>query len=390
MEPLCPKVPAAAEPKADFSPLPISRATDAELKKELQATSQSEIVRGLLEAVHGLMAVLNEKRQILALNDSMLQSLGVDNMDKMLGLRLGEAFHCIHAERAPSGCGSSEYCPSCGAAIAQVIALAFSRPAEQLCALEVPGADSNHNLFFRVRAAPLSLAGHRFVLLFLQDVSQEQRAAALERTFLYDLRNTTTGLTLGTGLLEQCAPDEAKEIVRDIMHVATRLSREIELQRCLADSSTKTFQQNQSKFSLAHFFAELQRTCHHHPALQDKRLEITPPQPDRTLHADTTILHQIVYNMILNALEATEAGGIVKLTAHRDGAQETFEVKNIGYIQPEIARRIFQKNFSTKGVLGHGLGTYSMKLLGEKLLGGRVSFTSSRTEGTCFKFELLA
>ena len=49
--------------------------------------------------------------------------------------------------------------------------------------------------------------------------------------------------------------------------------------------------------------------------------------------------------------------------------------------------KIFQRSFSTKGE-GRGLGTYSMKLLTERYLGGRVSFTTSADEGTIFKVAL--
>ena len=45
--------------------------------------------------------------------------------------------------------------------------------------------------------------------------------------------------------------------------------------------------------------------------------------------------------------------------------------------------QIFQRSFSTKGS-GRGVGTYSIKLLGEQYLRGRVGFTSSETDGTAF------
>ena len=52
----------------------------------------------------------------------------------------------------------------------------------------------------------------------------------------------------------------------------------------------------------------------------------------------------------------------------------------------EAGSRIFQRNFSTKEQDGRGIGTFSMKLFGEKILGGQVSFTTSKTGGTTFKF----
>ncbi|MGD9188216.1 MAG: ATP-binding protein, partial [Desulfobacteraceae bacterium] len=59
-------------------------------------------------------------------------------------------------------------------------------------------------------------------------------------------------------------------------------------------------------------------------------------------------------------------------------------------IAPSITRRIFQRNFSTKNESGRGLGTYSMKLIGEQLLGGRVYFETSKQAGTSFFIELPA
>jgi sensor histidine kinase regulating citrate/malate metabolism len=59
-------------------------------------------------------------------------------------------------------------------------------------------------------------------------------------------------------------------------------------------------------------------------------------------------------------------------------------VHNDAPIPREVRLQIFQRAFSTKGP-GRGLGTYSMKLLSQRYLGGDVSFTSSEEGGTTFK-----
>lgn len=369
-------------------PVPPGRTDGAALVQEISAVSHNPVLDSLLEAVHGLMAVLNENRQILALNDTLLEALGAKNLKQILGLRLGEAVHCIHAENAPGGCGTTEFCPTCGAAIAQVIALTQKHACEQLCAIEVPGENGQSNLFFRVRASPLSLAGHRYILLFLQDVSQEQRAAMLEQTFLHDLRNTATGLSLGASELAAAINGPESPLALDVLYLAERLTREIELQRCLAHSSIKNFACQPAPLLVDKLFEELARSTRHHPAYSGRKIDFAPPHPDHMLSTDLTILHRILANMIINALEAIEPGAGVKITAQRDAKRERFTVWNPGCIPPAIARRIFQRNFSTKGKLGRGLGTYAMKLLGEQLLGGQVSFTTSPEAGTCFTLEL--
>jgi sensor histidine kinase regulating citrate/malate metabolism len=92
--------------------------------------------------------------------------------------------------------------------------------------------------------------------------------------------------------------------------------------------------------------------------------------------------------MITNALEATAEEGIVKVWLEQKDGLLSFCMWNRQVIPPHIALRVFQRNFSTKEGAGRGIGTYSMKLFGEKILGGQVSFTTSPEEGTVFRFSL--
>jgi sensor histidine kinase regulating citrate/malate metabolism len=55
---------------------------------------------------------------------------------------------------------------------------------------------------------------------------------------------------------------------------------------------------------------------------------------------------------------------------------------------PSVAQKqIFQRSFSTKGS-NRGLGTYSMKLLGENYLKGAVDFESDEEDRTTFYVKL--
>ena len=92
--------------------------------------------------------------------------------------------------------------------------------------------------------------------------------------------------------------------------------------------------------------------------------------------------------MIINALEASDEEGVVQVYIKHEDPVLAFYVQNSQVIPEDIGRRIFQRNFSTKVESGRGIGTFSMKLFGEKFLGGQVSFTSSKEEGTIFRFSL--
>ena len=92
--------------------------------------------------------------------------------------------------------------------------------------------------------------------------------------------------------------------------------------------------------------------------------------------------------MVINAFEAIDDEGIVYLTINADNENFCFTVSNEGFIPESISKRIFQKNFSTKANWGRGLGTYSIKLLGEEILGGKVGFETSPDSGTEFWLKL--
>ena len=62
----------------------------------------------------------------------------------------------------------------------------------------------------------------------------------------------------------------------------------------------------------------------------------------------------------------------------------TFE----GVMPEDTQMQVFQRSFSTKAASGRGIGTHSMKLFGERYLGGKVAFTSRESEGTTFTLTL--
>ena len=61
---------------------------------------------------------------------------------------------------------------------------------------------------------------------------------------------------------------------------------------------------------------------------------------------------------------------------------------NAGSMPDAVRDQVFQRSFTTKPGPGRGIGTYSIKLLTERYLGGVVSFTTSPAGGTTFTVSL--
>lgn len=109
---------------------------------------------------------------------------------------------------------------------------------------------------------------------------------------------------------------------------------------------------------------------------------------DATIVSDGAILRRIIGNLVKNALEASALGGTVTLSAAREGEGVVFVVHNAEVMTEEVQLQLFQRSFSTKSSEGRGIGTYSVKLFGERYLKGKVEFTSSAPAGTTFRFTV--
>ncbi len=355
-----------------------------DLQKEIRIVEENPILSGLLHSVSGILAILNEQRQIIALNDSLLDMLGIDNPSQVLGLRPGEAIHCIHAKDEPAGCGTTKFCSSCGAAIAIVSSFSENIPVEKICALTAQKGSKNVDMALLVKAHPIEIEKQRFLLLFLQDITLQQQRAALERTFFHDMNNMLNILLQASELLLEDFPDELSET---IYQTAIRLHKEVAIQRCLAETETSSYQPLWHEYRVEKIFTELQSLFANHPAKIGKAIEFSNFFPVTTIKTDVSALLRILSNMLINALEATAENGVVKIWSELKENSLNFHVWNDKEIPENIRGRIFQRNFSTKKQAGRGIGTYSMKLFGEKILGGQVDFTSSKEEGTIFRFS---
>lgn len=361
------------------------RSSKEQLASEIEVIEQSPVVNILMNCTGGFLAMLNEQRQVVAVNTSFLQYLGIDDPVSATGLRPGEVLHCVHAHEAPSGCGTTRYCTTCGAAIAMVACQADNKPIDRTCELVIDNGKTLVDLVFAVRAFPLDLEGRSFILFFLRDVTRQQQQAALERTFFHDISNVLNGL-LGASELLRLRPGQ-RETAEIVYRHAVRLVKDVSLQKNLIASG-----EGDSKTSLVvvtsdQIIGELEDIFANHPEVQQKELLVTHPIPVLTFTTDPVLYLRVASNMVTNALEATDPSGTVKVWLESSEGTIDFKVWNRQQIPEDVALRVFQKNFSTKGGEGRGIGAYAMKLVGETLMGGSVTFSSS-DEGTVFSFSL--
>ena len=101
--------------------------------------------------------------------------------------------------------------------------------------------------------------------------------------------------------------------------------------------------------------------------------------------------NQILFNVVSNAIGASEPGGKVNITLTADDEWVTVKVTDRGRgIPDEITNRVFEPFFTTKDGAesrGLGLGLSITKSMVEAS-GGSIGFQSSPSEGTVFTVTL--
>ena len=97
-------------------------------------------------------------------------------------------------------------------------------------------------------------------------------------------------------------------------------------------------------------------------------------------------IHQVILNIVCNAIRHTEAGGTVEVSARRDGDRALVDIRDTGCgIPADVAEHIFEAGFSAAGETP-GLGLAVCKRLMEQHRGA-IKLTSRVDEGTTFHLE---
>jgi hypothetical protein len=332
--------------------------------------------------------VLNSKRQVLAANRAMLELLNMAE-DDAIGKRTGELIGCTHWAEGPDGCGTARSCATCGAVQAMLECQVQEGTVTRECRVSYDGPDAAQALDLRVTASALELEGERFTVCILEDISDRKRLAVLSRLFFHDVLNTASCIQGCSYLLARLAGEDgdAKEWCQRLSDLTRQLVDDIEAQRDLMYAEAGDLTVRPERVATAPLLDSLRRYYATHLVAEGRQVVVDAVWHG-SLTTDPRLLRRILGNMIKNALEATEAGGTVTLSCEETPAEVIFRVHNTAVMPEEVQLQIFQRSFSTKEQPGRGIGTYSMKLLGERYLRGRLTFTSGAPEGTTFTLAL--
>lgn len=360
--------------------LPAERAAEEEIKLQSSEITSNSTIKEILNAVPEAVLILNVQRQIVFVNTATLQTLGLEDWQIICGLRPGEALQCDHSTETEGGCGTTEFCQYCGAANA-ILASQKGNTITEEC--RITQSDSGTALDLKVKAAPFKSNNQTYTVFSILDISDEKRKQALQRIFFHDILNTAGGLSGYSELLKDANPEETNEYKDIIYELSNRIVEEINSQRQLIAAENGELHVEKNEIRSLDILKSVVGGYRKHQVAKDKEILVESSAENIPFESDYALLSRVLGNLIKNALEATDEEGKIVVDCRLSGDQVMYTVNNQKVMPDKIKMQIFQRSFSTKGA-GRGLGTYSIKLLTEKYLGGKVSFTSDEKNGTTF------
>ncbi len=364
---------------------PAGRDSPEAFSRKVAMVRNRPLLIAALDAIPGMVMVLNTNRQIIAANQAMQRVLRAAAGD-LLEKRPGEVVGCVRPKQGPDGCGTSRFCVTCGAVNAILESQYQNVQVVRECRILTEDASGPGALDLRVAATPIDVEGERFVVVAVEDISQQKRMSVLQRVFFHDVLNTA-GCILGYADYLAQSRDAVNEVSDLLIRLSEQLVEEIHAQRDLVLAEAGDLEIRMESLMPRQMLDDLRQKYLRTPVAEGRTIVLGHVW-DGTITTDRRLLARILGNMLKNALEATRAGGTVTIACFEREQGVEFAVHNPGVIPADVQLQMFQRSFSTKGQPGRGVGTYSMKLLGERYLGGQIDFVSREPEGTTFRLRL--
>lgn len=366
---------------------PVKRCDCDRLIEQVECFKKLPLLAQGFNATNSMILVLNTYRQAVFANKAFLQMVQMNDIVDVVGKRPGEIIQCVNAGDESNGCGTSEACRYCNGM--NTILAAISTNGEQSGDFSstnmMAGYEKNINLSIHV--APLKVEQEMFYVVTFTNNGDSVGKRILEQVFFHDIINTTGALRGILGLLKDDVPDVIKPEMEFVEKTFAYLVEEIQAQKYIMDAENNQLALELTTVESTEVLKAVSKLYEGHDIAVNKTIRVDEHCIAVMIHTDYRLLRRVLGNMIKNALEASDAEGIVTLGCREEGKYITFWVHNDSYMEERVRSLVFHRSFSTKGG-GRGLGTYSMKLFGENFLQGLVGYRTDQAQGTTFYIKI--
>lgn len=256
------------------------------------------------------------------------------------------------------------------------------------------------NRTMRVIALPFVAGGSGGYIVLLQDMTELHRLERVRRDFVsnisHELRTPLASLQALTETLRDGALDDPAAAPRFLDRVETEVDALVQMVRELLELSRIESGQVPFRFQPVPVSETVLTPVERlQPLAARSGINLIVDLPPRLpyVYADAQRIHQVVTNLVHNALKFSSAGGAVRVSAaaKAGGSHVTVSINDTGIGVPaEDTDRIFERFFKTdraRASLGTGLGLAIAKHI-VQAHSGRIWVDSTEFQGSTFSFTL--
>lgn len=345
-----------------------------------------ELVRELLSSMSNVVCIMNDRREVVFANERLIERYGFSLETDLAGLRFGEVMRCVNVHSPEAVCGSTEKCKYCGANYTFNDFWDNKEPVVNECRI-IRNIDGHiQQLDLEVSARPFHFE-RDYLIVSLDDITDRKRRDILERIFFHDIINMAGSLRGVLDLMKESEHRNDESFLEIAASLSMQIIEEIKGQQQVFKAENGELEISPAKISMTRFLQEVSDKVKYCQEAFEREIIIEDRSNDASFVSDEVLLNRIIFNMAKNALEAIPRGDRIQIVASAFPDVVRIEVKNKTSIEEDVQNQLFQRSYSTKGK-NRGIGTYSMKLLGERYLKGKVDFVSDEENGTIFYIEV--
>jgi two-component system, OmpR family, sensor histidine kinase VicK len=203
----------------------------------------------------------------------------------------------------------------------------------------------------------------------------------------HELRTPIQPILGLSGVLQDLVHKEPEKVyIEMILRNARRLEKLTEDLLDVTRIESHSFHLNKDLFNLKDVIAAQIRD--YQKQADGNRIEFHYDNKDVIVNADKARVTQVIANLLRNAINFTEGGGLISIMADTKNDQVVISIRDSGSgISPEIYPKLFTK-FVTKSEKGTGLGLFISKNIIEAHGGAIWAKNNKDDEGATFSFTL--
>ena len=345
-------------------------------RKELRESEESLVIlenlhENILQNLINGVITLDLQKRLISINKTALEILGITSEDKVLGKELNNLIPTLSIEKL------------------------LSKRSEESLHSTTDGR--NLTLEFSSSILKNSEGEIKGYIIIFQDITEvkelEKRLRTSEKMALmgqlaaglaHEIRNPLSAISGAIEILS----DEVKP-TEDNTHLLNVVTQEVQRLNILVEDFllfARPIQKPEVSVDISQVIdktVELFSSATHRNGLQ----VVVNTEKELYVQVDPYRLKQVIWNLLLNAIQAMPNGGKIVVEAHLEEGDVVIKVLDEGCGMNEgVIPRIFEPFFTTKGG-GTGLGLAIVKRVVEGY-DGRINVISSEDKGTAFIITL--